>query len=228
MVPRELAEKPSWRRMEPTIQRMLSEFLQRDLAPAALAPEFQPTLARAITLTSVSLVMEMRFILSMEAKVALDVATGLFGPDPDAELVEDTLSELANLAMGGVKASFAEDGVTLTSGLPVSVAPRRARSERPPEARAAVRRPRWRAHRRDGRALTLSDASRAIVRALRRDDLRDAGHERGRLLVMPAGVRLSTNTMAVEDDARSRVRRHRAALIVSDAGSASVASSARR
>ncbi|MBX7190725.1 MAG: response regulator [Sandaracinaceae bacterium] len=118
LVPRELAEKNAYRRMADTIRRMVGEFVQKEFAVGARPPEFQPALAREIALTSVSLVVELRIVLSVEQNVANELAVGLFGPDPDPALVEDTLAELANLAMGGVKASYAEEGVTLTSGLP--------------------------------------------------------------------------------------------------------------
>jgi DNA-binding response OmpR family regulator len=123
LVPRELAEKNAYRRMADTIRRMVGEFVQRDFAVATPPQGFQPAMAREIPLTSVSLVVELRIVLAMEDRVALDLATGLFGPDPEPALVEDTLAELANLAMGGVKASFAEEGVTLTSGLPKALTP---------------------------------------------------------------------------------------------------------
>jgi CheY-like chemotaxis protein len=128
LVPAALAEKQAWRRIDPTVQRMLGDFLQRDLSVAASDEGFQPTLARAIALTSITLGIELRFVLTLERESALSIAAGLFGPDPDEELVEDTLAELANLAMGGVKASFAEEGVTLTSGLPAVTQPE-ARTE---------------------------------------------------------------------------------------------------
>ena len=121
LVPRELAEKSGYRGIASTIRRVVGEFIQKDLSVAPLPQDFKPTLAREITLTSVSLVVELRMVLAVEQGVAIDLATSLFGPDPDAALVEDTLAELANLTMGGVKASLAEEGLTLTSGLPLSV-----------------------------------------------------------------------------------------------------------
>lgn len=121
LVPRDLAEKTAYQRIDSTIQRMLSDFLQTSFETIPAAADFRPTLVRAITLTSVSLAVEIRFVLALEPAVAQEIAVGLFGPDPDPALVEDTLGELANLAMGGVKTSFAEEGVTLTSGLPTSV-----------------------------------------------------------------------------------------------------------
>ena len=121
LVPRELAEKSGYRRLPDTVRRVIGEFLQKDFAVAAPAADHAPTIARQITLTSVPLVLELRLVIAMEQRVVLELATSLFGPDPDAALVEDTVAELANLTMGGVKASLAEEGLTLTSGLPQQV-----------------------------------------------------------------------------------------------------------
>lgn len=118
LVPRELAEKTGYRCLPDTVRRVIGEFLQKDFRVSAPEPGHTPTIARQITLTSVPLVLELRLVLAMEQRVVVDLASSLFGPEPDAALVEDTVAELANLTMGGVKASLAEDGLTLTSGLP--------------------------------------------------------------------------------------------------------------
>lgn len=129
LVPREIAEKNAWKRIDATLQTALGDFLQQRFESGTVAGDFAPRFAKAITLTSVSLVMELRITLAAEEKSALTIAEGLFGPEPDAALVEDTLAEVANLAMGGVKTSFAEEGITLTSGLPETVSPGTLRDE---------------------------------------------------------------------------------------------------
>ncbi len=194
LVPRELAEKPSWRRIESIVQRMLSEFSQKELSPIPLAADFKPAYARSITLTSVALVTEVRFTITVEKPGLLEIATGLFGPDPDEALMEDTLAELANLAMGGVKAAFAEDSVTLTSGLPASVAPdhlepnalhRREQLYGGPNVRVGLRLEVARCPTKRVRSFELSDGM--ILAAPVTTE--------GGVMLVPGGVRLVTNTI---------------------------------
>jgi len=194
LVPREIAEKQAWKRIESTIQRMLSDFLQTSLSPAPPDAGFQPKLMRSITLTSVTLALEIHLMLSMEERVAQHIAVGLFGPDPDPELVEDTLGELANLAMGGVKTSFAEEGVTLTSGLP-------SKSEvtRDDAARLAAREQLFSSG--DVRIGFALELARCPTRRVRSFELSEGmifaspvTNEAGILLV-PGGVRLVSSTI---------------------------------
>lgn len=194
LVPRELAEKPSWRRIESIVQRMLSEFSQKELTPIPLAADFKPAFARAITLTSVALVTEIRFTITVEKPSLTEIASGLFGPELDDALMEDTLAELSNLAMGGVKAAFAEDSVTLTSGLPMSVAPeqleanalhRREQLFGGPNVRIGLRLEVSRCPTKRVRSFELSDGM--ILAAPVTTD--------GGMLLVPSGVRLVTHTI---------------------------------
>lgn len=195
LVPRDLAEKGAWKRMEPTVRTALGDFLQRSFDAAPVPNDFRPTIAKSITLTSVALVMELRVTLEIEPASANAIAEGLFGPEPDEALVDDTLAEVANLVMGGIKSSFAEDGVTLTSGLPVGVVPN-ARLDNPLFLRERLFAcP-------DGTRVALAlQLARCPTKRVRSFELSEgmifaANVVNGAgMLLVPAGVRLSTATI---------------------------------
>ena len=156
--------------------------------------------------------LELRLVIAMEQRVVLELATSLFGPDPDAALVEDTVAELANLTMGGVKASLAEDGVTLTSGLPQPLAFPLA-----PTAGALSRREHMLTAP-DGARLSISvEVTRCPTRRARAFELTEGMilaapvTNVGGMMLVPGGTRLTSG--AIEKIARTLPDQHIEVLV---------------
>ncbi|MFO0556246.1 MAG: hypothetical protein U0271_48160 [Polyangiaceae bacterium] len=114
----------AWRGMGADLQRVASTFLTVNCNAVRLEGEPDIALARGIVLANVDQQLEVRVALATDAKSARTFTTHLFGED-SSDLEADMLGELANMAMGALKAAFAKESVPFTGGLPEALPPNR-------------------------------------------------------------------------------------------------------
>lgn len=113
-----VAASGTWRNARLTLQRATSAFLTLPVALEELPSEApRCALAKAIRLSSVTHQLTARAALALDDAGAAALARHLFGDEAD-DLVNDMLSELANIFMGTLKTSFSTDALPFTGGLP--------------------------------------------------------------------------------------------------------------
>lgn len=112
---------PAWGKMSDDLQAMATSFLgvEAKLAAVETAPG-ELSLARGILLSNVDHQLELRVGLATDKAGARALTMHMFGED-NGELQSDMLGELANMAMGALKASLAKESLAFTGGLPETV-----------------------------------------------------------------------------------------------------------
>jgi len=160
------------------------------------ASESASSVAVGIVLLDAQQHLELRIALGADPPSARALAVHLFGADGE-DLGPDVMNELANILMGTLKTSFAGEGLTFTSGLPIEIpAEEVLRPSAPYQVQEAL-------------LFTLAEARLVVHIALRAranqlvvtSGLREGMvlakhvfHPRGMLLV-DAGTRLSQHTV---------------------------------
>lgn len=118
-LPSGLRQLTAWSRIDDVIRTSIDEFLMGEFVPngaAAAAADFD---AR-ITLTNVALGVEVALGFAANRLSAEALAERLFGAPEDDAMLQDLLGEVANTAMGAVKAALSAEGESFTAGIPTS------------------------------------------------------------------------------------------------------------
>lgn len=118
-LPSGLSETTTWPRLDEILQLSVNEFLMGEFVQNGATPTHVDFDAR-ITLTNVALGLEVALGFAADRGSAEALAQRLFGEPEDDAMLQDLLGEIANTAMGAVKAAFSAEGQAFTAGIPTS------------------------------------------------------------------------------------------------------------
>ena len=120
-----ISRSATWRGMAKELQTLASTFLTLGVTLGGAAPEGTvPGLITQIVLSNAEHQLEIRVTLGTDSRAANALTLHMFG-EASEELASDLLGELANLAMGSLRAAFSQESITFTGGLPGALAPDR-------------------------------------------------------------------------------------------------------
>lgn len=117
-----LMASTAWENLAATLADTLSQFFQTAVSSVTLPDRMpDPAHASSITMSDVAHQIEMGVGMIADEASARKIAEDLFGDASlaeDEEMIADIIAELANLAMGGLKTSFSEEGFVFAGGIP--------------------------------------------------------------------------------------------------------------
>lgn len=118
----EFIKTSAWHNFDATLTVVLSQFFQTEVVASTIPTALpDPAYASSISMSDIEHLIELGIGVIADTASAGKIAEQLFGDASmaeDEEMIADIISELANLAMGGVKTSFAREGFTFCSGIP--------------------------------------------------------------------------------------------------------------